>query len=807
MKKLFTPALLLGLAILARAQVPGIITYQGRVTANGTNFSGTGNFKFALLNGVNGPSLWSNNGTSVNGSEPAARVAVSVADGLFTVPLGDTTLAGMTIPIPAAAFTNGDVRLRLWFSAGEPAFTQLAPDQRITSSGYAFLAANVPDGAITSASLADHSVTGDKIHPFLDLGDASTAGRLRVFTTGVGTSGVTLQNGAMTTFGADGLQRVLLTAGALGTHGELRLYDNGGNDYTALLTATPASGGVLRLNDSEGRERVTLEAEGSRSAGHLELWSSNNIRRAHFYADAPDLANANLGTGGAGLDLLGAVNTGSIKLRGTDSLLQMFDGSQTLKAEVSGVTGTFRGVGGATFYENIGGPPWAALARNNDGGQFTLRTLGGGTRSQLGVSKGGFLSLFQESGGFGTILDGDNTGGNSGGKITLYQGDGDFGLFLTGDSGGSGLVDVRSTNGFTRVRVDGSSTNDSGEISVFDDNGTETIELLGASSAASGGQIIMRGNGGTPTVLLEAESGANQGAQLTLRNGSGDSTVILDADALDNSGSLALGNGAGNYGVFVDGGYTGFGRIQVRNTTGNTRVQIDGEGDGSGGEILVHDASGTATVKLSGAQTSTSGGRLELSQADGALTVILDGEVGTGGGGYLQLRNGTGTGTITLDSDFSGEGRITTQVLQITGGSDLSEQFDVRSAHEAPQPGMIVCIDPKHPGELAVSARAYDRTVAGVMSGAGGVKPGMLMRQAGSKADGQHPVALTGRVYCLVDARHGAIEPGDLITTSDTPGHGMKAADHARAQGAIIGKAMTALGDGQGLVLVLVSLQ
>ena len=56
----------------------------------------------------------------------------------------------------------------------------------------------------------------------------------------------------------------------------------------------------------------------------------------------------------------------------------------------------------------------------------------------------------------------------------------------------------------------------------------------------------------------------------------------------------------------------------------------------------------------------------------------------------------------------------------------------------------------------------------------------------------------------MVDACNGAIEPGDLITTSDTPGHGMKVTDHDRARGAIIGKAMTRLEEGTGLVLVLV---
>ncbi len=119
----------------------------------------------------------------------------------------------------------------------------------------------------------------------------------------------------------------------------------------------------------------------------------------------------------------------------------------------------------------------------------------------------------------------------------------------------------------------------------------------------------------------------------------------------------------------------------------------------------------------------------------------------------------------------------------------------------------MVCIDPARPGKLTVCRRAYDRTVAGIVSGAGGVRPGMTMGQLGSVADGKHPVALSGRVYCRVDASAGPISPGDLLTTSDRAGAAMKVDDHARAQGAIIGKAMTQLDDGEGLVLVLVSLQ
>jgi len=154
-------------------------------------------------------------------------------------------------------------------------------------------------------------------------------------------------------------------------------------------------------------------------------------------------------------------------------------------------------------------------------------------------------------------------------------------------------------------------------------------------------------------------------------------------------------------------------------------------------------------------------------------------------------------------------GHAVVPVLEITGGSDLSERFEVRGIQNKtlPSPGMVVSIDAERPGDLIVSSKAYDQRVAGIISGAGGVKPGMLMGQKGSEADGANPVALTGRVYCWADASRGAIEPGDLLTTSDTPGYAMKVADYPKAQGAILGKAMSSLESGKGLVLVLVSLQ
>jgi len=189
-------------------------------------------------------------------------------------------------------------------------------------------------------------------------------------------------------------------------------------------------------------------------------------------------------------------------------------------------------------------------------------------------------------------------------------------------------------------------------------------------------------------------------------------------------------------------------------------------------------------------------------------TVQIDpNEGGLASGSQITLYDSDGAATIEIDGDFGGDGRVTTQELQITGGSDLSEQFDIRGQGIEIKPGMVVSIDPDQPGHLQLSNSAYDNRVAGIISGAGGIKSGMMMGQRGTEADGQHPVALSGRVYCWADASNGRIRPGDLLTTSDLPGHAMKVADHTRSNGAILGKAMTALQDKTGLVLVLVSLQ
>jgi hypothetical protein len=139
----------------------------------------------------------------------------------------------------------------------------------------------------------------------------------------------------------------------------------------------------------------------------------------------------------------------------------------------------------------------------------------------------------------------------------------------------------------------------------------------------------------------------------------------------------------------------------------------------------------------------------------------------------------------------------------ILRNADCAEEFDIAVAAEV-EPGTVMVIDDE--GKLRPSTDAYDKRVAGVISGAGDYKPGLVLdRQVSSEK--RLPIALMGKAYCKVDAQYAPIEVGDLLTTSPNPGHAMKAADPAKAFGTVIGKALKPLKEGEGLIPILIALQ
>jgi hypothetical protein len=166
-----------------------------------------------------------------------------------------------------------------------------------------------------------------------------------------------------------------------------------------------------------------------------------------------------------------------------------------------------------------------------------------------------------------------------------------------------------------------------------------------------------------------------------------------------------------------------------------------------------------------------------------------------GSGGFGLWAGGTPAGHFEGDVEVTGDIRLSNQ--------DCAEDFDI-SAVEAAEPGTVMVIEKD--STLQMGQQAYDRRVAGVVSGAGDLRPGIILgRQQSLKK--RRPIALLGKVMCKVDAQYAAIDVGDLLTSSATPGHAMKAVDPQRAFGATLGKALLPLEKGRGLIPILIALQ
>jgi hypothetical protein len=174
--------------------------------------------------------------------------------------------------------------------------------------------------------------------------------------------------------------------------------------------------------------------------------------------------------------------------------------------------------------------------------------------------------------------------------------------------------------------------------------------------------------------------------------------------------------------------------------------------------------------------------------------------------------NGTGAAIWARKDGVSGhagffEGRVWVSGDVEVGGdirlvnADCAENFDIAPECDI-KPGSVVRLTAD--GAVVPCDGPYDARVAGVISGAGAYKPGLLLDSMSGPL--RRPVALFGKVYCMVDADFAPIGVGDLLTTSGTTGHAMKVEDRGRALGAIVGKALAPLEAGQGLIPILVAL-
>ena len=289
-------------------------------------------------------------------------------------------------------------------------------------------------------------------------------------------------------------------------------------------------------------------------------------------------------------------------------------------------------------------------------------------------------------------------------------------------------------------------------------DGTEAIGVFGQSAGKGAGLWGISKNG-------EGIHGETNSTQFAAVAG-----IQLNPD----------GTGAGMYAENRGKG-PGVVALQVNPEGGGAAVYADSQGKGPG---------------VFGKSKNWEGVHGETNSATAAAVAgIQFNHEGTGAGIYGETR---GKGPAGF---FRGDVLVTGDIQLIN--ADCAEDFDIAGL-DLVEPGTVMVIDSE--GALRQSDRAYDKRVAGVISGAGGYKPGLILDKQES-SNYRMPIALMGKVYCKVDAQFAAIEVGDLLTTSSTPGYAMKVSDPIKAFGTVIGKALRPLETGQGMIPILIALQ
>ena len=430
-----------------------------------------------------------------------------------------------------------------------------------------------------------------------------------------------------------------------------------------------------------------------------------------------------------------------------------------------------------------GGPLWTSYSWSgaielNNGSAIGWKANAGGQRFGFGQTNTG-LYFFRTASDPGTTASPAtydmwiNDGGNT---------------VMTG--GGPGFWTVGSPNGET-----GSSIQRGGNRADvrFDGVALKLVAGVGAGPPGSGNGLFIdtAGNAAIGTATPNAGYRLAVNGALQIANASAlGGTLQFGSPNTESGMSITPGNG-GRADLRFDGSTVKL----VAGPAGGPPSSFSGVAVNTAGNVGIGNTSPATKLDVSGDVSAT---RLILRADPAAPTNAAVLVSNAGITQFVPFNTATGRALSILVHDAN------VRALTIRGGADLAEPFAM--SHDGIEPGTVVVIDEKNPGKLKRSTRAYDKKVAGIVSGANGIRPGISMIQEDVLEAGEN-VALSGRVYVKTDTGAGAIEPGDLLTTSSTAGHAMKAADHNKSQGAIIGKAMTSLNEGTGMVLVLVTLQ
>jgi hypothetical protein len=409
-------------------------------------------------------------------------------------------------------------------------------------------------------------------------------------------------------------------------------------------------------------------------------------------------------------------------------------------------------------------------------GESTQNGVFGRTASNVAADH----AVYGQNDGAGNGVTGVSTGTGSTGILAGRDPRFDTVVGVYGQSNDTGVLGRSLERG---SGVEGHSTNGTGVVGTSDHG--PGVAGISTTDGVSG-----RTTSDTDAGVKGVSVGKGPGV-IGLSGGNG---VVGNTNS-DTDAGVNGGNGGSGFGVF--GGSVGGHGVRGQNGAGSglrpdVGTGVYGDSDNGFG---VYASSGT-NVGVFGESQTTNGvfGVTHSSSVAAVSGVNKNGGIGVFGEGRIA-------------GSFSGDVEITGDLTIFNGKdirlSDFAEDFDVSGLEEI-EPGNVVVLDDE--GSVRQSRAAYDHKVAGVVSGAGNFRSAITLDRHKSQGT-RKAIALMGKVYCKADAQYSAIGVGDLLTTSATPGHAMKAIDPLKAFGSVIGKALRPLDAGQGMIPILIALQ
>jgi trimeric autotransporter adhesin len=570
---------------------------------------------------------WSNDGTSSAGSEPTNAVSLSVSDGLFTVALGDTTLANMTA-IPAAVFTEqSNLQLRIWFNDGVNGFAALSPVQNLTPTPYAITALSANTSSNLSGTVSVGQLSGT-------VGNSQLAHSSITLTAGTGLSGGgTVALGGATT---------LSNAGVLSV--------TGNSDIAATNVGGAVTLGDTATSANTASTIVKRDASGNFAAGTITATSFSGAFNGNG-ANLTSLNADNLSSGTVPLAQLSGITSNQLAVATWQAATNLNGGKAALASNV------VSGIGLTNAYITNGVITNSTFAGNGAG----LTNLDA-TQLSSGVIPLARLPLsVVTEGETGVTLSGAFSGNASG----LSN--------LNASCLASGVVPTNVLSGFQPPNystISGGLSNDAAGIGAFIGGGGFDGTTYDGNSTQANASAIGGGLGnsipssGVYSFIGGGEFNTASGFQGVVGGGVGNvasgptSTVVggLTNVASENDGFVGGGmfNTASGPYASVTGG--------VLNTaSGESAMVLGGYGNSASGYASFaagYEAQAAnfgsfvwADAALEEVFSSTADNQFAV-RAGGGVLLEANVKVGTGGGDYRQLALGGGNSTGFLYGSF-----------------------------------------------------------------------------------------------------------------------------------------------------------